>query len=94
MWEVSASIGTREGRPSPVGFLSAQMRQALADHVRAVAAGVGDHDAGYWHTDSVSLHFRWPLTEQEMADLPDGWLACPAVDRGGNEDRMTKECPW
>lgn len=66
----------------------------LVAKARELVAGVGDHAAGFWHTDSVSVHFRCPLTPDELEALDPEWLACPAVHRGGNEDRMTKDPPW
>lgn len=82
------------GRPWAIRNLPASHGRVLVAHVRGMVDGVGDHARGYWHTDSVSVHFRCPLADAELAELPADWLACPAVDTGGNEDRMTTEPPW
>jgi len=94
VWEVSVSAGWRAGDPTPIRYITQPTRLLLKVKVQQLAEGVGDHERGFWHTDRWSLHFRWPLTDDEMAQLPDGWLACPAVDRGGREDEMTREPPW
>lgn len=95
MWEVSVSA-RRQGSasPYPIKLLTPTNGRLLVAKASAVMEGVGDEPAGFWHTDSVSVHIRRPMLQSEMFELPEGWLACPAVDRGGREDRMTKAPPW
>ena len=85
---------SRSGQPFPIATLSERLGAMLVEKVRELAAGVGDHAAGFWHTDSVSVHFRWPLLMSEMDALPEGWMASPALDTGGREDEMTKAPPF
>lgn len=84
----------RNREPIPLLVLSDAHGRLLVDKCRELLDGVGDPDAGFWHKMSVAVHWRLPLTEAEMALLPDGWLACPAIDTGGCEDIMTKEAPY
>lgn len=94
MWEASASLARRPGDPWKIANVPASHGRVLVAHVEALVAGVGDHERGYWHTDSVSVHYRCPLTDGEVAQLDAAWCALPAVHTGGNEDRMTREPPW
>lgn len=94
MWEASASIRPLHGQPYPMSIVGQKLGKVLVDKVRQMLDGVGDHAAGFWHTDSVSVHLRVPMTAAEMELLPDGWISCPAVERGGREDVMTKEPPF
>lgn len=80
--------------PFPVASLLPNVGLLLVDKASELLDGVGDAPAGFWHTDSVSVHIRRPMVQSEMFELPDGWLACPATDRGGREDQMTKSPPW
>jgi hypothetical protein len=93
VWEASASIGSG-GQPYPMRQIGPRLGAVLVAKVHELLADAGDHDAGYWHRDSVSLHFRCPLTAGEISMLDPGWLAAPAVHTGGREDEMTKEPPW
>ena len=95
MWEVSVSV-QRRGNPSPfpIKLLRSETGRMAVEKCKSLLNGVGDEPAGFWHTDSVSVHIRRPMLQSEMFDLPDGWLACPAVHLGGREDQMTKAPPW
>lgn len=95
MWEASVSIRHRNAsQPWPIITLQPHLGGLLVDKCNELLDGVGDRPAGFWHIDSVSVHFRQPMLQSEMDELPEGWLACPAVDTGGSEDRMTKLPPF
>jgi hypothetical protein len=80
--------------PYPIKLMATENGRMLVAHAQKLLDGAGDPGAGFWHTDSVSVHIRRPMLQSEMSELPEGWLACAAVDRGGREDRMTKMPPW
>ena len=44
-------------------------------------AGRGEGDS-IWTDGTVVIHLRRRLTEAERLELPPGWMAVPAVDRG------------
>lgn len=94
MWEASVSVRRQGGSAYPIASLLPNLGRLLVDKNRELLDGVGDAPAGFWHTDSVSVHFRQPMLQSEMMELPEGWLACAAVDRGGREDQMTKTPPF
>lgn len=94
MWEVSVSLQGPSTGAFPIQSLTREKGELLVAKCLELLDGVGDAPAGFWHTDSVSVHIRRPMLQSEMFELPDGWLSCPAVDRGGREDQMTKEPPW
>lgn len=94
VWEVSVSIRRKGQPPYPIKLLTPENGRILVAKCSDLLAGVGDGPAGFWHTDSVSVHIRRPMLQSEMYELPDGWLSCPATHRGGREDQMTKAPPW
>ncbi len=81
-------------QPYPIKLLTRENGRILVAKASELLDGVGDEPAGFWHTDSVSVHIRRPMLQSEMCELPDGWLACPAVHLGGRENEMTKAPPW
>lgn len=94
MWEVSTSLRRAGSGAYPIKLLTPGNGRLLVEKSSELLSGVGDEPAGYWHTDSVSVHIRRPMFQGEMDGLPEGWLACPATHTGGREDQMTKLPPW
>jgi len=60
-----------------------ELREAKAHEAAlALLAGLGERDGEGWKRGTLVLHLRRPLTGDEQSELPLGWMAIPAVDRG------------
>lgn len=78
MWHVSLStLGLL-----PLAEWDERRRQRAREAAQALLAGRGERDGEGWTDGTIVLHLRRPLTAEEHALLPRGWMAIPAVDRG------------
>jgi hypothetical protein len=71
--------------PKPFHSLSTQQLLKGSDLVFGLLRGVGAGKAKLFRTDpaGAAIHGQKPLTEREIALLPEGWMEIPAVDDKG-----------
>lgn len=78
MWHVSLSTAGL----LPLAEWDEARRAKAHDVALALLDGRGDRSGEGWTEGAMVLHLRRPLTPEEQALTPPGWMALPAIDRG------------
>lgn len=84
VWHVSVSVKNAKGHPKPFRKLTREHINRCKSLAFEILDGVGKTGSAFvTNPPGACVHVQKPLTEEEIAQLPPGWMAIPAIDERG-----------